>query len=130
MSEIVRPEQMVKGTRYIVRDNNSGNPENRPYVRRDGPVFHPNGQPVLVGPNNKLVSLDYTGPFDGPDDMSGTLASVFLSNIGPIRFPNDKFTFYRDPTANALNNPRNLGREFGGKRKSKRKKTRKSKQYR
>ena len=130
MTEIVRPEQMVKGTRYIVRDNNSDNPDNRPYIRDGRPVLHPNGQPVLVGPNRKLVSLNYTGPFDGPNDMSGTPASVFLSDAGPILFPNDKFTFYRDPTAHALYNPRNLGREFGGKRKSKRKKTRKSKQYR
>jgi len=121
MTDIVQPEQLVIGTRYIVRDNNKDNPLNRLYMKNGQPVLDPNGQQVFIGPNNRRVSPDYTVLFDGPDhDIAGRNFSVFLSNIGPMRFPNDSFTFYRDPTATALNNPRKLSRESGGKRKSKR----------
>lgn len=130
MTDIVQPDQLVIGTRYIVRDNNRDNPLNRPYIRNGQQVLHPNGQPVFIGPNNRLVSLNYTGPYDGPDDMAGIPLSVFRSDYGYIRFQNNAFTFYRDPSANVLNNPRNLAREFGGKRKSKKRKTRRLNQYR
>ena len=124
MTDIVQPHQLVIGTRYIVRDNNRDNPLNRPYIRNGQQVLHPNGQPVFIGPNNRPISQTYTAPFIGPDhDITGRNFSVFSGDVhgnGPFRFPNDSFTFYRDPTSTALNNPRNLAREFGGKRKSKR----------
>jgi hypothetical protein len=132
MTDRVQPEDLVPGTVYIVRDKYRDDPRNRLYIQNGRQAFHPNGQPVLLAPDNTPVSLDYKGSFKKQDNRGGLAFSVFHGDDGDLDYLNNAYTFHSLPPPNALNTPRKLANEFSfsaGKR-IKRRKTRKSKKYR